>query len=80
VESLVLQNSFFIEILLSLFALTSVRLVAIGHHLGGIVGLGCQTCWISWWIYTSQLGFLLIDAGLLIIYIDYIRCYRDKKI
>lgn len=73
-------DSFYIEIFLSILALTSVRLVAIGHRLGGIVGLSCQACWISWWVYTNQLGFLLIDAGLLIIYIDYIRCYKDKKI
>jgi len=48
-------DSFYIELFLSILALTSVRLVAIGHRLGGVVGLSCQACWISWWVYTNQL-------------------------
>ena len=74
------MTSFYLEIILSLLALTSVRLIAIGHHLGGIVGVLCQSFWISYWIYSKQYGFLLIDAGLLVIYFDYIRtqCSKNK--
>jgi len=74
------MTSFYLEISLSLLALMSIRLIAIGHHLGGIVGVICQTFWISYWIWSNQYGFLLIDAGLLVIYFDYIRtqCSKNK--
>ena len=70
-----------LEVVLSLFALLSVRLIAINHRYGGYVGVACQTCWVSYWIYSKQFGFLIIDCGLIFIYLDYIRqCYKDKKI
>ena len=68
---------FWIEIILSIWALVAIRLLAQGHKLGPLVGWVGQILWVSMWIYTDQFGFLLIDIGLAYIYLE--AYFRGKK-
>ena len=68
---------FWIEIFLSIWALAAVRLLAVGHKLGPLVGWVGQVLWVSMWLYTSQYGFLLIDIGLAYIYLE--AYFRGKR-
>ena len=67
-----------LEIALSLLALLSVRMIAINHRYGGYIGVSCQVCWVSYWLFSKQFGFLIIDVGLIFIYWDYIKCYKGR--
>ena len=68
---------FWIEIILSIWALTAVRLLAQGHKLGPLVGWVGQVLWVSMWIFTEQYGFILIDTGLAYIYLE--AYFRGKR-
>ncbi len=68
---------FWIEIILSIWALIAIRLLAQGHKLGPLVGWVGQILWVSMWIFTSQFGFLLIDIGLAYIYLE--AYFRGKR-
>jgi len=68
---------FWIEIILSIWALAAIRLLAIGHKLGPLIGWVGQILWVSMWLYTSQYGFLLIDIGLAYIYLE--AYFRGKR-
>jgi hypothetical protein len=61
---------FWIEIILSIWALIAIRLLAQGHKLGPLVGWVGQILWVSMWIFTEQYGFILIDTGLAYIYLE----------
>jgi len=61
---------FWIEIILSIWALIAIRLLARGHKLGPLVGWVGQVLWVSMWIFTEQYGFILIDTGLAYIYLE----------
>ena len=68
---------FWIEIILSIWAVIAVRLLAQGHKLGPPIGWVGQVMWVSMWIYTKQYGFILIDTGLAYIYLE--AYFRGKK-
>jgi len=68
---------FWIEIILSIWALIAIRLLAQGHKLGPLVGWVGQILWVSMWIYTDQYGFILIDTGLAYIYLE--AYFRGKR-
>ena len=61
---------FWIEIILSIWALIAIRLLAQGHQLGPLLGWVGQVLWVSMWIFTEQYGFILIDTGLAYIYLE----------
>jgi len=58
----------YIEIALSIWTLIALRLFGQGKKLGSILAVLANIGWLSMWIYTKQYGFILIDAGLLVIY------------
>ena len=58
----------YIEIALSIWTLIALRLFGQGRKLGSILAVLANIGWLSMWIYTKQYGFILIDAGLLVIY------------
>jgi hypothetical protein len=67
----------YIEIALSIWTLIALRLFGQGKKLGSILAVLANIGWLSMWIYTKQYGFILIDAGLLVIYWE--RLIHDLK-
>jgi hypothetical protein len=67
----------YIEIALSIWTLIALRLFGQGKKLGSILAVLANLGWLSMWIYTKQYGFILIDAGLLVIYWE--RLIHDLK-
>jgi hypothetical protein len=66
-----------IELAMSTVTLYSIWLVCYGHLLPGIsLGILLQFFWITLWIVTAQQGIILLDFGILGIYIKRIHDLR----
>ena len=58
-----------IEICLSAATLYAMLLLSDRHPVAPSLGILVNLFWVGMWIYTKQYGFLLIDVGILLIYI-----------
>jgi len=68
--------TYLIELTLTIWAALSVRAIDANKYGWGIYsGASCNACFLSWWWYTNQMGFLTGDLIFTLMYIEriYIR-------